>query len=215
LNLLELAERRKIALLQASTSEIYGDPTVSPQSEIYWGNCNPIGVRACYDEGKRAGETLCADYKRQYGTDTKVARIFNTYGPNMALDDGRVVSNFIFQALTGRDLTIYGDGNQIRSFCYVDDLIDGLIKLFFSSNVDGPVNLGNPEPLTMNLLAREVIELTNTKSAIVFLELPGDDPITREPDITKARNLLGFKPIVGRREGLKKTISNFQARIDA
>jgi UDP-glucuronate decarboxylase len=210
INMLGLAKRTGARFLQASTSEIYGDPTVTPQSENYWGNVNPIGIRSCYDEGKRAAETLTFDYHRQFGLDIRVARIFNTYGPRMAKDDGRVVSNFIVQALQGKPLTIYGDGSQTRSFCFVSDLIDGLIKLFFTESVHEPVNLGNPTPINMKDLAQEVISLTGSNSKVEYLDLPKDDPKQREPNISKAKSLLGWSPIVGRTEGLKKTVVYFQ-----
>lgn len=209
INVLDLAQKLDIPILQASTSEIYGDPKVSPQKEDYWGNVNPIGIRSCYDEGKRAAETLFFDFHRQYGTNIKVARIFNTYGPRMAQNDGRVVSNFITQALRNEPLTVYGDGSQIRSLCYVDDLVSGLIKLFFSTGVHEPVNIGNPEPLTMLELASEVINLTGSKSEIEFLELPSDDPLTREPDISRATQVLGWSPTITRSAGLQKTIEYF------
>jgi len=210
INILGLAKRTGARVLQASTSEVYGDPTISPQPETYWGNVNPIGIRACYDEGKRAAETLFFDYYRQYNLDIRVARIFNTYGPRMAPDDGRVVSNFIVQALQNQDLTVYGEGKQVRSFCYVDDLVDGLISLFFTEGVHEPINLGNPAPITMLELAHEIISLTGSKSQIAFLPLPSDDPLTREPDITKARQLLKWEPQEHRIDGLKKTVEYFQ-----
>jgi UDP-glucuronate decarboxylase len=213
INVLGLAKRTKARILQASTSEIYGDPEVHPQKEDYWGRVNPIGIRACYDEGKRAAETLFFDYHRQHGLDIRVARIFNTFGPRMKLNDGRVITNFISQALQDQPITIYGDGKQTRSFCYVDDLIDGLIKLFFSEKVYEPVNLGNPAPITMLQLAKEVIELTNSKSELVFENLPGDDPRDREPDISKAKNLLGWNPLVSRTVGLEKTIQDLRAQL--
>jgi UDP-glucuronate decarboxylase len=209
INMLGLAKRTGARILQASTSEVYGDPTVSPQDEEYWGNVNPIGIRACYDEGKRAAETLFFDSRRQFGTDIRVARIFNTYGPRMAVDDGRVVSNFINQALRNEPLTLFGDGLQTRSFCYVDDLIQGLLKLFFTEDISGPVNLGNPEPITMLQLAKEILELTQSTSKIEFLDLPQDDPLQREPEISKAKSLLGWEPIVNRESGLRKTIDYF------
>ena len=211
INMLGLAKRTSAKFFQASTSEIYGDPKVSPQSEDYWGNVNPIGIRSCYDEGKRAAETLTYDYHRQFGVDVRVARIFNTYGPRMAANDGRVVSNFIVQALQGDPITVYGDGTQTRSFCYVDDLIDGFIKLFFREGVIEPINLGNPEPIDMLELANEVIELTESKSKIEMKVLPGDDPRQREPKIDKARDLLGWKPSTKRNDGLKKTIEYFKS----
>ena len=196
--------------MQASTSEVYGDPSVSPQPESYWGHVNPIGIRSCYDEGKRAAETLFFDYHRQYGLDIRVARIFNTFGPRMAINDGRVVSNFIVQALENKDITVYGDGSQTRSFCYVDDLISGLISLFFSGDVHEPINLGNPEPISMGELAKEIIQKTNSKSQITFQSIPSDDPRRREPDISKARNILGWKPKISRNFGLDKTIDYFR-----
>lgn len=213
INLLGLAKRTGARILQASTSEIYGDPEISPQGEEYWGRVNPIGIRACYDEGKRAAETLFFDTHRQFGTDIRVARIFNTYGPRMAADDGRVVSNFIVQALKGENITIFGSGSQTRSFCYVDDLISGLIKLFFTEGIYIPVNLGNPKPINMVELAQEIIDLTGSKSKLVFKELPLDDPTNREPEITRAKNLLGWEPNVDRSEGLKNTISYFKESI--
>ena len=210
INMLGLAKRLGIRILQASTSEVYGDPISSPQKESDWGNVNPIGIRSCYDEGKRAAESLFFDYQRQFGLDIRVARIFNTYGPYMAKNDGRVVSNFITQALVGSPITIYGKGDQTRSFCYVDDLIDGLVKLFFSDYSSTPVNLGNPKPITMLQLASEVIELTNSKSSLVYMELPQDDPIKREPNIELAKALLGWEPIIDRKLGLSKTIEYFE-----
>jgi UDP-glucuronate decarboxylase len=210
INMLGLAKRTGARILQASTSEIYGDPTISPQDESYWGNVNPIGIRSCYDEGKRAAETLFNDYFRQYKVDIRIARIFNTYGPRMSQDDGRVVSNFINQALVNKDITIYGDGKQIRSFCYVDDLIDGLCKLFFTENCNSPVNLGNPAPIHIIDLAREVIELTGSSSNLIFLPLPQDDPITREPDATLAKELLGWEASTSRTQGLTRTIDYFK-----
>jgi UDP-glucuronate decarboxylase len=213
INMLGLAKRNKAQILQASTSEIYGDPKVSPQAEEYWGNVNSIGIRACYDEGKRAAETLFMDYLRQYSVDTKIVRIFNTYGPRMSETDGRVVSNFISQALRNENITIYGDGNQTRSFCYVEDLVDGILKLFFSDNLNQPINLGNPDQISMNQLADEIIEATKSSSKIVHKPLPQDDPIDRLPDITKAKELLNWYPRVNRDEGLKKTIDYFKNQI--
>jgi len=210
INMLGLAKRTGARFFQASTSEIYGDPTLSPQPEEYWGNVNPIGIRSCYDEGKRAAETLTFDYHRQFGLDIRVARIFNTYGPRMDANDGRVVSNFIVQALKGEPITVYGDGTQTRSFCYVDDLIEGFIKLFFTEKVYEPVNLGNPSPINMLELANEVITLTGSKSKIEMRPLPGDDPKQREPLIEKAEKLLGWKPVVDRRTGLSKTVEYFK-----
>jgi UDP-glucuronate decarboxylase len=209
INLLGLAKRTGARILQASTSEIYGDPKISPQPESYWGNVNPIGIRSCYDEGKRAAETLFFDYHRQFNVDIRVARIFNTYGPKMAIDDGRVISNFIVQALRNESLTVYGDGNQIRSFCFVDDLIDGLIALFFKDGIYEPINLGNPIPIRMIDLANEVIGMTNSNSDIVFRPLPSDDPFTREPDSRKAKMLLGWEPVIERKIGLERTIDYF------
>ena len=213
INMLDLAQAKNVRILQASTSEIYGDPTISPQDETYWGNVNPIGIRSCYDEGKRAAETLFFDFHREYGADIRVARIFNTYGPRMAKNDGRVVSNFIVQALTGQALTIYGDGSQTRSLCYVDDLVAGLIKLFFTENVHIPVNLGNPQPLNMVELAKEIIHLTNSNSVLVFKELPSDDPMQREPVITRAKELLNWEPLIDRSIGLAKTVEYFKTKI--
>ena len=210
INMLGLAKRTGARFLQASTSEVYGDPAISPQPESYWGNVNPIGIRSCYDEGKRAAETLTYDYHRQYELDIRVARIFNTYGPRMAADDGRVVSNFIVQALQGKPLTVYGDGSQTRSFCYVSDLIDGLVKLFFAEKVFEPVNIGNPTPINMKDLAEEVIQLTGSKSKIEYRPLPQDDPLQREPIIERAQNILEWSPIVGRKEGLSKTVEYFR-----
>jgi UDP-glucuronate decarboxylase len=214
INMLHLAKSRGAKLVQASTSEVYGDPSISPQPETYWGNVNPIGIRSCYDEGKRAAETLCFDYRRQFNIDTRVLRIFNTYGPNMSPDDGRVVSNFIVQAITGRDITIYGDGSQTRSFCYVSDLVDGIIKLFeVKNNPESPVNLGNPNEFTMLELAESVLVLTKSKSKIIFEPLPQDDPQQRRPDISRAKETLGWAPKVQLEEGLQKTIEYFKELI--
>ena len=211
INMLGLAKRVDAKILQASTSEVYGDPQVHPQPETYWGHVNPIGVRSCYDEGKRCAETLFFDYRRQHGLRTKVARIFNTYGPRMHPDDGRVVSNFIVQALRGEPITVYGEGRQSRSFCYVDDLIDGLLRLMATSDdVTGPINLGNPEELTIVDLAQRVIDLTGSSSKLVYSALPADDPLQRRPDITLARDLLGWQPRVGLHEGLRSTIAHFE-----
>lgn len=211
INLLGLAKRLGVPVLQASTSEVYGDPEISPQSESYWGRVNPIGVRSCYDEGKRCAETLFFDYHRQHNLDVKVVRIFNTYGPKMKKDDGRVVSNFINQALDGKPLTIFGDGSQTRSFCYVDDLIAGLIAMIDStSSCVGPINLGNPIELSMAQLAAKIIELTGSRSEIRLSPLPEDDPLQRRPDIRKAKHLLGWEPVVGLEEGLLKTIEFFE-----
>jgi UDP-glucuronate decarboxylase len=213
-NMLGLAKRLNIKIMQASTSEVYGDPSISPQTETYWGNVNPIGIRACYDEGKRVAETIMFDYNRQYGTKIKIARIFNTYGPRMSLDDGRVVTNFVGQALRNQPITIYGDGLQTRSFCFVDDLINGLSALFDSNeNVKGPINIGNPREFTMLELATLVIKLTNSKSEITFVALPQDDPRQRKPDITKAKEVLGWSPEVALEDGLVKTIEYLKTQI--
>jgi UDP-glucuronate decarboxylase len=213
INILGLAKRVNARVLQASTSEIYGDPEIHPQPENYWGHVNPIGIRACYDEGKRAAETLFFDYHRQYSVDIRVARIFNTYGPRMKLNDGRVVTNFISQALQNHPLSIYGDGSQTRSFCYVTDLIEGLTSLFFAEEIHQPINLGNPKPVTMLELASEIITLTNSKSEIIFSPLPADDPKDREPDISKAKEMIGWSPKVSRDIGLKLTIEDVQLQI--
>ena len=211
INMLGLAKRLKAKIFQASTSEIYGDPTVHPQIESYWGNVNPLGPRACYDEGKRAAETLFFDYHRQHGLRIKVARIFNTYGPGMHPNDGRVVSNFIIQALRNEDITVYGEGNQTRSFCYVADLVDGLIRLMGTSDdVTGPVNLGNPNEFTIRQLAESVIALTGSSSKIVYRPLPEDDPKQRCPDISLAKKLLAWEPRVQLQDGLMKTIAYFE-----
>jgi len=210
INILGLAKRLKAKILQSSTSEVYGNPTVHPQPETYCGSVNPIGPRACYDEGKRCAETLFFDYHRQHGLKIKVARIFNTYGPRMHPSDGRVVSNFILQALRGEPLTVYGDGSQTRSFCYVDDMIEGLIRLMNTpGEVTGPINMGNPKEITILELAEKVIELTNSKSEIVFEPLPADDPKQRQPDITLACEVLGWEPRVSLEKGLKETIDFF------
>ncbi len=211
INLLGLAKRLECPILQASTSEVYGDPVEHPQTESYWGNVNPIGIRSCYDEGKRCAETLFFDYHRQHGLEIKVARIFNTYGPRMHPADGRVVSNFIMQALRGENLTIYGDGKQTRSFCYVDDLVEGLIKLMESpSDFTGPVNVGNPVEFTIRELAELVIELTGSRSKLIERPLPADDPTQRRPDISLAQSRLGWSPQVALRDGLQQTISYFR-----
>jgi UDP-glucuronate decarboxylase len=211
INLLHLANETGARIIQASTSEVYGDPTQSPQKESYWGNVNPIGIRSCYDEGKRAAETLCFDYKRQYGLDARVIRIFNTYGPNMAIRDGRVVSNFIVQALMGEPISIYGGGEQTRSFCYVSDLIEGIYKvLMLDKNPQSPINLGNPNEFRVVELANTIKELTGSKSEIMNYPLPEDDPKQRCPDISLARNSLNWKPTVGLVEGLEKTIEYFK-----
>ena len=210
INMLGLAKRLKLKILQASTSEIYGDPDVHPQTEDYWGNVNPIGFRSCYDEGKRCAETLFFDYRRQHNLPIKVVRIFNTYGPRMHPHDGRVVSNFIVQALKGEDITIFGDGRQTRSFCYVDDLVDGVLRMMETSpDVTGPVNIGNPNEFTIIELAELVIEMTSTKSKVRFEPLPSDDPRQRRPDISKARAVLGWEPKTQLREGLVRTIAYF------
>jgi len=212
INMLGLAKRTKAKIFQASTSEVYGDPHVHPQTEDYWGHVNPIGIRSCYDEGKRCAETLFFDYHRQHGLNIKVARIFNTYGPNMHPNDGRVVSNFIIQALKGESITIYGDGNQSRSFCYVDDLVEGWVRLMATPDgFTGPVNLGNPHEFTMLELAEQVLELTGSKSELVFKPLPSDDPRQRQPDITLAREQLDWEPKIELAEGLGKTIDYFRA----
>ena len=214
INMLGLAKRVKATIFQASTSEVYGDPTVHPQPEEYWGNVNPLGTRACYDEGKRCAETLFFDYYRQHKVRIKVARIFNTYGPNMHPNDGRVVSNFIVQALRDQNLTVYGDGQQTRSFCYVDDLIEGIVRLMATGeSVTGPVNLGNPEEFTIRQLAEHVIELTGSKSRIEEHPLPADDPRQRKPDISRARKLLDWEPGVPLVEGLQQTIAYFEDRM--
>jgi UDP-glucuronate decarboxylase len=211
INMLGLAKRVKARILQASTSEVYGNPNVHPQTEDYWGNVNPIGIRSCYDEGKRCAETLFFDYWRQHKLKIKVARIFNTYGPRMHPNDGRVVSNFIVQALLGRDITMYGDGSQSRSFCYVDDLVDGLMRLMNSADgVTGPVNIGNPNEFTMLELASQVIALTGSKSKVIHKPLPQDDPRQRQPNITQARDVLGWEPKTQLKEGLTKTIAYFE-----
>ena len=214
-NLLGLARRTGARILQASTSEVYGDPEISPQVEQYWGNVNPIGIRSCYDEGKRAAETLFADYRRQYGMNTKIARIFNTYGPRMALDDGRVVSNFIIQALQNHPITMYGDGTQTRSFCYVDDLVRGLDSLLWTEgDIAGPINIGNPVEFTILELAQIIIEMTNSKSKILFSDLPSDDPKQRKPSIELAKKVLRWEPEIQLRDGLAKAIPYFELAIN-
>ncbi|KAF0221936.1 MAG: dTDP-glucose 4 [Rhodospirillaceae bacterium] len=216
INMLGLAKRINAKIFQASTSEVYGDPEVHPQTEDYRGSVNPIGPRACYDEGKRCAETLFFDYHRQHALRIKVARIFNTYGPRMHPDDGRVVSNFIVQALEGRPITLYGDGGQTRSFCFVDDLIEGFIRLMNSpDDVTGPINLGNPREMTIRELAEAVIKLTGAKSELVIKPLPADDPMQRQPNITKAREVLGWEPKVALEDGLQRTIDYFRTRLDA
>jgi len=214
INMLGLAKRVRARILQASTSEVYGDPLIHPQTEDYWGNVNPIGVRSCYDEGKRLAETLMTDYHRQNNVDIRIARIFNTYGPRMLENDGRVVSNFIVQALRGESLTLYGEGEQTRSFCYVDDLLEGLIRLMNSEDLHDPVNLGNPGEFTIKQLAEEVIKICESKSGFTHLPLPADDPRQRKPDITKAQTLLGWNPTIPLREGLKRTVEDFRKRIN-
>jgi len=210
-DVLGIAKRAKAKILQASTSEVYGDPEMHPQNESYWGRVNPIGIRSCYDEGKRAAECLMMDYRRQNGVNTKIARIFNTYGPRMAVKDGRVVSNFIIQALQGVDITVYGDGSHTRSFCYVDDMVEGLIRMMnCADDFYGPVNLGNPEEFTILELARLIIKLTKSASKIIFQPLPMDDPTQRKPNITLAGNKLGWKPKVNLEKGLKNTIEYFR-----
>jgi len=214
INMLGLAKRTKAKLVQASTSEVYGDPEVHPQTEGYWGRVNPIGLRACYDEGKRCAETLCFDYHRQHRLAVKVARIFNTYGPRMHPNDGRVVSNFIMQVLQGREITVYGEGNQTRSFCYVDDLVEALIRLMATpDDFTGPINLGNPREFTILELARLVIGLTGSPSTIVFRSLPSDDPVQRQPDIDLARRVLNWNPTVELEKGLMETIGYFRSLI--
>lgn len=211
INLLHLARETGARIIQASTSEVYGDPTESPQRETYWGNVNPIGIRSCYDEGKRAAETLCFDYLRQYQVDARVIRIFNTYGPRMAVGDGRVVSNFIVQALQGKEITIYGDGSQTRSFCYVDDLVEGIRKVLnLSKSLDSPINLGNPNEFSMIELANKVIAISGSKSKVEFKVLPEDDPKQRKPDIQKAKALLGWQPSVELDNGIEKSINYFK-----
>lgn len=214
INLLHLAKESGAIILQASTSEVYGDPTESPQRETYWGNVNPIGIRSCYDEGKRAAETLCFDYQRQYGLDARVIRIFNTYGPNMSPNDGRVVSNFIVQAIQGQDITIYGEGTQTRSFCFVSDLVEGIIRtLELKAPLNAPINIGNPGIFTMLELAHLVVKLCNSNSNIVFMPLPSDDPQQRKPDISRAKDILSWEPKIQVEEGLLKTIAYFNSII--
>jgi len=214
INVLGIAKRTKAKVLQASTSEIYGDPEVHPQNESYWGKVNPIGIRSCYDEGKRAAECLMMDYRRQNAVNTKIVRIFNTYGPRMALNDGRVVSNFIIQALQNKNITVYGNGSQTRSFCYVDDMIEGLIKMMNSTDdFYGPVNIGNPGEFTIMQLVKKVIDLTKSNSKIEFLPLPEDDPVQRKPDITLAAEKIGWTPKINLEEGLIKTIEYFRSAL--
>jgi len=213
INMLGLAKRVHARILQASTSEVYGDPLQHPQTEEYWGHVNPIGLRSCYDEGKRIAETLMTDYHRQNKVDIRIARIFNTYGPRMLEDDGRVVSNFIVQALRDQALTLYGEGQQTRSFCYVDDLIEGLIRLMNTEGLHNPINLGNPGEFTIKQLAEEVIKICGSKSEFTHLPLPADDPRQRKPDITKAQTLLGWNPTIPLREGLERTVADFKQRV--
>ena len=212
-NVLELAKRVKARVLQASTSEVYGDPIVHPQVESYWGNVNPIGIRSCYDEGKRCAETLFFDYHRQSGVDIRVIRIFNTYGPNMLENDGRVVSNFIVQALKGEDITIYGDGSQTRSFCFVSDLVTAMTKMMECDDFTGPVNLGNPREMTIREIAEMVVDMTKSKSKLIYKPLPKDDPTRRKPDISLAKEKLGWEPQVMLEDGLKATIDYFKSRM--
>ena len=215
INMLGLAKRTKATILQASTSEVYGDPELSPQHEDYWGRVNPIGVRACYDEGKRCAETLFFDYRRQHDLAVKVVRIFNTYGPRMRPDDGRVVSNFIVQALRGEDITIYGDGTQTRSFCFVDDVVDAIVLMMTSPHeVTGPINIGNPLEVTIGELADKVLAMIGGPSKLVFRPLPEDDPRQRKPDISRARETLGWEPRVGVHDGLQVTIDHFRQQLD-
>jgi len=209
-NLLDLAKSTDAKILQASTSEVYGNPTEHPQKESYWGNVNPIGIRSCYDEGKRAAESLCMDYKRQYGVNVEIARIFNTYGPRIAANDGRIISNFIIQALKNKDLTVYGDGTQTRSFCYVNDLIRGFVKLMNHCCLGTPVNLGNPEEFSVLDVANLIIEYTCSKSNIIFKSLPEDDPVRRKPDISFANQELNWRPWVHFKEGIRQTIDYFR-----
>lgn len=214
INLLRLARDTGAIIIQASTSEIYGDPMESPQRETYWGNVNPIGIRSCYDEGKRAAETLCFDYKRQFNVDSRVIRIFNTYGPNMSIDDGRVVSNFIVQAIRGEPITIYGDGKQTRSFCYVSDLVDGIYKLLMlKQKIESPINLGNPNEFTMIELAQKVIDLTKSKSKIIYEKLPLDDPRNRRPDISLAKKMLSWEPSIDINDGINLSIDYFRKKL--
>jgi UDP-glucuronate decarboxylase len=214
-NMLELAKHSKARILQASTSEVYGDPIIHPQKEEYWGNVNPIGIRSCYDEGKRVAETLMMDYHRQCGVDIRIIRIFNTYGPRMAENDGRVVSNFIIQALKNEDITIYGDGSQTRSFCYVDDLVEGMIRFMNTEDFIGPVNIGNDGEYTISELAQMIIELSNSNSKITYKPLPSDDPCKRKPDLTLAKEKLNYSPKVNIKDGLRKTIEYFANEIKA
>ncbi|EIE02676.1 3-beta hydroxysteroid dehydrogenase/isomerase family protein [Leptospira licerasiae serovar Varillal str. VAR 010] len=214
MNMLGLAKRVKARILQASTSEVYGNPIEHPQKETYWGNVNPIGIRSCYDEGKRVAETLCFDYHRNHKVDIRVIRIFNTYGPRMLPDDGRVVSNFVVQALAGKDITVYGDGSQTRSFCYVDDLVDGIIRMMNTQDFNGPVNLGNDGEFTVKELAELVLKETGSSSKIIYKTLPQDDPARRKPDLTLARQKLGYEPKVPLLEGIRKTVDYFKNHLD-
>ena len=214
INMLGLAKRVRARILQASTSEVYGDPLVHPQTEAYWGNVNPIGLRSCYDEGKRLAETLMTDYHRQNNVDIRIARIFNTYGPRMLENDGRVVSNFIVQALRGQPLTLYGEGQQTRSFCYVEDLIEALVRLMNVEGLHEPVNLGNPGEFTIMQLAEEVIKACDSRSGFTYLPLPADDPRQRQPDITRAQTALGWSPTIPLREGLQRTVEDFKGRVN-
>jgi len=209
-NMLELAKRTRARILQASTSEVYGDPKVHPQREDYWGNVNPIGFRSCYDEGKRVAEALMVDYHRQHAVEIRIVRIFNTYGPRMAVNDGRVVSNFIVQALRGEDITIYGKGMQTRSFCYISDLVEGLVRMMNSDGLTGPINLGNPNEFTIIELGEKILQKINTRSEIVYRPLPNDDPVRRQPDISLARNKLNWSPVIALDEGLDRTIEYFK-----
>lgn len=213
INMLGLAKRVRARILQASTSEVYGDPLIHPQTEDYWGNVNPIGVRSCYDEGKRLAETLMMDYHRQNNVDIRIARIFNTYGPRMLENDGRVVSNFVVQALRGEPLTLYGEGNQTRSFCYVDDLVEGLVRLMNAEDLYKPVNLGNPGEFTIKQLAEEVKRICGSKSEFTYMQLPADDPRQRKPDITTAQTILGWNPTIALGEGLERTVQYFRERV--
>ena len=212
-NLLELAKKHDARILLSSTSEVYGDPKISPQIEEYWGNVNPVGIRSCYDEGKRVAETFMMEYKNKYGLDVKIARIFNTYGPMMNKDDGRVVSNFINQCIRNEPITIYGDGEQTRSVCYIDDLLNGLIKLMNNNITNGPINLGNPYELSIKDLAVEIKKITNSESTIIYHPLPSDDPMKRKPDISKAKSMLGWEPSIQLKEGIEKTVDYFMKKM--
>ena len=212
-NLLELAKKHNARILLSSTSEVYGDPKISPQIEEYWGNVNPVGIRSCYDEGKRVAETFMMEYKNKYGLDVKIARIFNTYGPMMNKDDGRVVSNFINQCIRNEPITIYGDGEQTRSVCYIDDLLNGLIKLMNNNITNGPINLGNPYELSIKDLAVEIKKITNSESTIIYHPLPSDDPMKRKPDISKAKSMLGWEPSIQLKEGIEKTVDYFMKKM--